>query len=369
MKYGGAFPSQYLRKLTQNGFITGSTEENIRPASLDPSITVEGFRVHGAFLPYYDETVFQAIKRVGGIPLRGEKPLLERACCYVVLLREKINHFTEQTYGYGNPKSSSGRIDLHVRMLANSVSRYDVIPVGYSGELWLLLVPKTFPVVISEGLTLNQIRLFDQDTRLDERRLEMDFESNGGLLYSPEGEMVKYKGQVHSDKDGSILLSLGLNYEIPGFEAVENGEPLDLSLKNHYDPRYFFRPVSIFDHSIALKANTFYILSTKEYVRVPDHLACEMRPMDERSGDLRSHYAGYIDPGWGMGKDCTGMGRPLTLEVRSFDNGLIIRDGQPIAKVRFEKMVQRPEQHYDQMNPTYGQQFGPKLGKYFKEWK
>ena len=104
-------------------------------------------------------------------------------------------------------------------------------------------------------------------------------------------------------------------------------------------------------------------------MRVSESLACEMRPMDERSGDLRSHYAGFVDPGWGVGSDNDGRGRPLTLEVRSFDNGLIICDGQPISKIRLEKMLETPKKHYDQMNPTYGQQSGPKLGKYFKKDK
>jgi dCTP deaminase len=373
MEYGGALPSQFITDLIDQGFILGAQHENVRPGSLDLQITGEVYRVCGAFLPSCNETVFEAIQRAEGIKLAGENILLERGCCYALRLSEEIVSLPRNVYAYCNPKSSSGRVDIHVRLLADRVSRYDVVPKEYSGPLWILLVPKTFPVIVSPGLTLNQLRFFNQDTRLDELRLEINFSANGGMLFTPEGEMISYKDLKHSDRDGSILLSLGLNFDVPGFEAIEKGHPIDLSLKNHYDPRMFFREISFSgggtsQKSISLKSGTFYILSTREHVRVSNSLACEMRPMDERSGDLRSHYAGFIDPGWGMGANGLGLGRPLTLEVRSFDSGIIICHGQPIAKIRYERMVELPREQYDQMSPTYGAQNGPKLGKYFTNW-
>jgi len=165
-----------------------------------------------------------------------------------------------------------------------------------------------------------------------------------------------------------VILTLGLDYPIPGFEAVSTGEVIDLSLLKQYDPHDFFRPISVSHGALNLAPNTFYILSTKEYVRVPKKFACEMAPMDERSGELRSHYAGFIDPGWGIGKDGKDKGRPLTLEVRSFDNGLIIRNHQPIAKVRYERMIESPSKHYGEMQSNYDEQIGPKLSKHFKSW-
>jgi len=86
--------------------------------------------------------------------------------------------------------------------------------------------------------------------------------------------------------------------------------------------------------------------------------------MDERSGELRTHYAGYIDPGWGWGKNGEGMGRPLTLEVRPFED-VVIRDRQPIAKIRLERMMDVPDISYDQRG-TYVIQDGPKLSKHFR---
>jgi dCTP deaminase len=369
MKYGGVYPSQLLRELVVQERIEGVREENIRPSSFDPTLTGEGYYVPGVFLPGPEETVRQALSRVGAKPL-GDHPILQPGATYVFLLETKINQLLQGMYGYCNPKSSSGRIDLHVRLLADGVSRYDYIPEGYKGLLWLMMVPRTFPVIPSPGITLNQIRLCNQDTRFDESRLQLYFHSNEGMIFDHQGKMMRYEDIVHSDRDGSILLTLGLtNFTHPGFEAITNGLPIDLTQKNHYEPKDFFREVEVRNCSMIFRKGVFYILSTKEFVRIASKFAFEMRPMDDRAGEMRNHYAGFGDSGWGCGPDNLGVGRPLTLEVRSFEDTLIMRDGHPISKIRPERMIEEPEKHYDQMNPTYGLQDGPKLGKYFREWK
>ncbi|HVS80073.1 MAG TPA: 2'-deoxycytidine 5'-triphosphate deaminase [Candidatus Paceibacterota bacterium] len=367
MEYKGALPSQLIQKLLSGGFIEGAIMENVRPASIDLTVENEGYRVDGAFLPSNEERVEMALKRAGAIP-HACGATLEKGCCYVFRLKESIVELPTGVYGYSNPKSSSGRLDIHVRLLADRVAGYDSIPNGYSGPLWMMISPKKFSVILREGITLLQLRFFNQDTRFDELRLRLNFEADGGFLMNGEGQMIRYKDQAYSHHDGSIVLTLGLCYEMPGFEAIETGVPIDLSLVNHYDPEEFFRPITVKRNSIALAVNAFYILSTREYVRVPRNLSCEMVPMDARNGELRSHYAGFIDPGWGIGIDGSGKGRPLTLEVRSFDSSLIIQNGQPIADIRFERMIEEPHAHYDQMSPHYGDQNGPKLGKHFKPW-
>ncbi|MCD5381381.1 MAG: 2'-deoxycytidine 5'-triphosphate deaminase, partial [Candidatus Pacebacteria bacterium] len=126
----------------------------------------------------------------------------------------------------------------------------------------------------------------------------------------------------------------------------------------------FFKKICIEDGALRLERDKFYILSAAERVRIPADLASEMVPMDERSGDFRSHYAGFLDPGWGCGAEGEGEGRPFTLEVRPFED-LVVRSGQPIAKIRFEKMIETPDFHYDTKQSNYLVQSGPKLSKHF----
>ncbi len=365
MSKKGALPSQLIHELLSQQFILGARAENVRPASLDLTLSDEVYRVDGAFLPSAEETVPQALSRVGAVKMKGEKKLLQRGSCYVVKLAEEIAQLPQGVYAYCNPKSSSGRVDVHVRLLVNCLSRYDMVVKNYMGPLWLLVIPKTFSVEVVAGLSLNQMRFFNEDTRLSELELELGFEKDGGLLFRPTGRPLCYGNLKHTDHDGSILLTLGLGFREPGFQALETEEPIDLSRVNYHDPRQFFGAIEVKKESLTLHSGAFYILSTAECPRVPPSFACEMRPMDERSGDLRSHYAGFIDPGWGF----SSMGRFLTLEVRSFDTGIIVAHGQPIAKIRYERMVEPPEQHYDEMNPTYGTQAGPQLAKYFSDWK
>jgi dCTP deaminase len=108
-----------------------------------------------------------------------------------------------------------------------------------------------------------------------------------------------------------------------------------------------------------------FILSTREWVRVPPFLACEMRPFDERLANFRAHGAGFIDPGWGYGPQGDGPGRPLTLEVEPYEDDIIIQRGEAIAKIRFEWVAGQPDNHYDAGKPSYGGQQTAKLANQF----
>jgi len=110
---------------------------------------------------------------------------------------------------------------------------------------------------------------------------------------------------------------------------------LDLAAVGKHDPAEFFREVIQAKDNLRIRPGDFLILFDKEFVRVPPELACEMRTMDDRSGEFRAHFAGFIDPGWGWGLGGEGLGRPLTLEVKAHEQ-LMISSGQPIAKIGFD---------------------------------
>ena len=365
MKKLGALPDRMLHQMLEAGFIKGSSPNHVGPASLDLCVSNEMYRVNGMFQPRIGENIRSLIDRLDTRRHKLGMPF-ERDVVYLVRLNETLK-LLSGVYGYCNPKSSTGRHDVHIRVLADGVPRYDAVtPAGFEGELWAVIIARSYPVIISSGEPLSQLRLFNADTRLSEEEIEIAFTQHR-LLHTLSGENISYDDVKIRDNDGSIILTLDLKRDIVGYKCSGEQRILDFSRgKNTHDSENFFEPIKVSGDCVRLRRGEFYILSTVEAVRVPPELACEVVPMDERSGEFRSHYAGFIDPGWGYGKDGDGKGRPLTLEVRPFED-LVMFDKHPIAKIKFERMSEVPDKHYDSKAVSnYCQQDGPKLAKHFK---
>ncbi|RJQ30748.1 2'-deoxycytidine 5'-triphosphate deaminase [Candidatus Parcubacteria bacterium] len=361
----GALSSRMIREYAEKGFIQNINPENIRPSSLDLSISDEIYRVQGIFQPRPGEKIVDLLKSVEHAKHDLSYPL-EKDVMYLAKLEESLA-LPKNIYAYCNPKSSTGRTDTHVRVLTDGISRYDAVPQsGYEGSLWAAITPKSFPIKISGGETLSQIRFFNWDTRFSEDDLEKSVKKDKLLWDIFDDRPLDYDELKISDRDGSIILTLDLKSKIVGYKCSGSNKILDFSKIKHYSPEDFFEPIVKRNDHLYLNKGEFYILSTREALRVPPSLSCEMIPMDERSGEFRSHYAGFIDPGWGWGAKGEGRGRTITLELRPFED-LVVRDKQPIGKIRFERMIEIPDMVYDKIGMSnYTSQNGPKLSKHFK---
>ncbi len=360
----GALPAQEISKLVTAGNIMGTKLKNIRQSSLDLSLSSEIYEVEGVFQLKPSEKVRDIFSHIKHKKHSIKNPLMVGKV-YLARLKETFK-LPKNIYAYCNPKSTTGRLDVHVRLLADNISRYDSIPnKGWSGELWVSIVPKTFNIKVSEDLSLNQLRFFTADTRLSDGDLAEATEKYS-LLWRLSGVKYSYKEFCIVDNDNSIILTLDLSSKIVGYRAKKTKKVIDLNLIKHYDLKEFFEPIKIpTGKFMRLEKDKFYILSTAEAVRIPPTLAGEMTPVDERSGEFRSHYAGFLDPGWGWGANGEGKGRPYTLEVRPFED-LIVRNRQPFAKIKFEKLTEVSDSSYDAMDSNYKVQAGPRLAKQFK---
>jgi len=362
----GALPLQLIQALIERGVIRGADSENVNPASLDLAISEEMYRVPGIIQPRSGERIRDLIERIGGT--RHDRTYqLEVGASYIARLNESIA-LPKSLHGFCNPKSTTGRHDVHVRVLQDGTARYDTLkPSEEIRELWVAITPRSYPVIIEPGESLTQVRLFSGDTRLSEAGLRKMM-ADRRLLWRSEadgGGPIPYNALQISDEDGSLILSLDLASDIVGYECVNPAQPLAFARRD-YDPRDFYRPLTPHRGYLHLMPGRFYILSTKEFVRVPPELACEMRPMDDRSGEFRAHYAGFIDPGWGWGAHGEGSGWPLTLEVRPYEP-IIVGEGQPFAKIVFEHMMLVPNVLYETKKRShYSGQIGPRLAKQFK---
>ncbi|MEK7085351.1 MAG: 2'-deoxycytidine 5'-triphosphate deaminase, partial [Patescibacteria group bacterium] len=255
-------------------------------------------------------------------------------------------------YAYCNPKSSTGRNDMHVRVMANGASRFDTLPPGYTGDLWVTITPNSFSIQMPAGETLSQIRFFTEDTRLSELELQIAMERDK-LLWDKMGNPIAYHRIITSDRDGSIMLTADVAEEFVGWESTPGALVLDLSKKWAHKPEEFFKQLHKVNGRVHLQQGHFYILRSREYLRVPPYLACEIASMDERAGEFRSHYAGFFDPGWGWGVSGEGKGRPAVFEIRPLFQDVMLRDGQPVAKFRFEHLTRVPEKLYDEMGTSH----------------
>ncbi len=364
MRKMGALPYQMLADMVQSGQISGlPSSKNIQPASIDVTLSHECYTVSGAFLPKPHESVRTLMTMWDARIHDIAQPLLCNTT-YLFRLNERFD-LPQSVYGYANPKSTTGRHDVHVRIIADGVSRYDsVTPAGFSGELWAFVTPRSYAVKVFDGLPVSQVRLFNRDTRFTETEMEILYGKHQ-FLYSRDGVAIPYNKIPVSDRDGTLILSIDLEDELIGYMAIDMNVPFDFASRpGTVDPNLYFRPIRTSSKQFILQKDRFYILSTKERIVVPPEFACEVVDMDSRSGDFRTHYAGFFDPGWGYGTEGSECGRQATLEVRPYEH-LCLTDGQPIARFRYERMIEAPEVHYDLGAPNYREQVGPKLAKHF----
>lgn len=361
MSRTGVLPKQLLRELCESGYITGVGEQYLNPASIDLPLSKEAYRLESIFLPQNGEKVRDLLSLVGATPHDLRNPC-EVGVPYLIRV-EGTWKLPSVVYGYVNPKSSTGRIGFFCRTVADGVDMYEaLVGPGWSGELWMLVRPDYFPVLVRPGLALSQLRLFDGKSFLDELRIELAI-VNFGLLFKKDCEKLSpQEERRHAD---SFLLTLHVGEEM-GWECHGTRKILDMSKVGFYDPLDFFKPIRVTNGTYILRKGGFYILTTRERVMVPPHLSAELRAIDPRLGEFRSHAAGYIDPGWGFGEKGEVCGRPITLEVIPQED-MLVRDGQTVARIRYEHMKEISETLYDAAASNYTDQLAARLSKHFKK--
>ncbi len=362
----GALPSQMILDMMAAGYLTGAREQAVRPASLDLHISSEVYRMRGTFLPRAGESIQEIVKNGMLYAVDISHTPLELNGIYLIRMEESLR-LPDAIYGHTNSRSTSGRINLQTRLLVNSTSQFDHVPRGYSGPLWLEVIPKSFPVKLSPGQRLNQLRLFTGDSRLSALEHEFVYDRYH-LLYDKEGrEVEKFPFMFEG---GGLTLSIDLSEEIVGYTcAPSSSKVLDFSADGTLDPMDFFDPLPRpKDGQLTLRRGNFYIMHSKEWLRVPPMLASEMMPYDPSKGEFRAHYAGFADPGWGWGADGSVKGATAVLEVFTHDNDFVLRDGQPICKMVYEKLVDTPDRLYGgrASQSHYHMQCGPRLSSHFR---
>jgi dCTP deaminase len=359
----GILPDGMIALLAEAGGINSAAPfaaDQIQPASLDLRLGAIAYRVRASFLPGPGTAV---ARRIAELKLHEfaltDGAVLETSCVYIVPLAERLS-LPMDIAAATNPKSSTGRLDVFTRVIADETRGFDHVAPGYHGPLYAEISPKTFPVLVREGSRLSQIRFRRGTAALDGEALR--------ALHLRErlvdrADAVMGEGiAVSVDLSGGAIRS---GEGIVGYRAKRHTAVIDVERRAAYDVADFWEPIAArADKSLILDPDEFYILASTEAVQVPPDYAAEMVPFDPLVGEFRVHYAGFFDPGFGYA-GAGGLGARAVLEVRSREVPFILEHGQVVGRLVYEKMLARPERLYGSGIGSNYQAQGLKLSKHF----
>jgi dCTP deaminase len=345
----GVLPSQGLAQAVAEGWVSSGDyrirSESIQPASIDLRLADHAWALRCSFLPTAGARVMDRVNDLAldKLDLR-DGATLERDRPYLIPLVEELA-LPDHVRAKANPKSSTGRLDVFTRVITDGNHRFDEIPAGYRGRLYLEVVPRSFAVRVQPLLSLNQLRLAAGDPRVSDSELT-GVHREFPLLYMdkhalPAGDLAIADGLFLS-----VDLS-GPHNRVVGYRAKKNSNRLDMAELAHYKWRDYWEPVyPEAGGRIVLDPEVFYLLLSAEGVCVPPQYAAEMMAYDPTAGELRTHYAGFFDPGFGYDAQGHKFGSRAALEVRARDVPFMVEHRQPICKLAFELMLEAPDKLY-----------------------
>jgi len=324
----------------------------IQPSSIDLSLSNECYEIRTSFLSP-NTKVRDKLRKfyTKKINLQTSK-ILKKNKTYIVRLNEKLK-LNKSIKGHCNPKSSTGRMNIFCRTILDYCDEYEKIPSNYNGEMFLEITTRSFDIKLSKGDKLNQMRLTKQSNNyLNDEKLKK-INKIKPLIFSNKKNLI--------DNGLKVSVDLSNDKKICAYVAKKVSSHINFSKINYYDIKKFWKPLKPSKKTLIIEKNKFYILKSKEKIRIPNNLAGEMIPYDTGIGDFRVHYAGFFDPGFG-----DPMGSFAVLEVKTNELSFMIEDGQTIARIKYEKLNKKTSVVYgSNINSNYQNQ-KLALSKHFK---
>jgi dCTP deaminase len=358
----GILPSQALQHLVKATreivAVEPIREDQFQPASLDLRLGPVAYRVRASFLPGKNATVKQRLEDLAmhEMDISGGG-VLERGCVYIVPLLEGLS-LRSRMSALGNPKSSTGRLDIFTRLITDYGTEFDRVREQYKGPLYAEVSPRTFSILVRKGSRLSQIRIRrGNPPSTDEamRRLQQEVELVGSIDRDEIRNGVPVSVDVKGGSSGLI-----------GYRAKNHAGLIDVDKVRHYDVQEYWEPVyAPWRGGLVLDPDDFYILASEKPVKVPPTHAAEMIAYDTLVGEFRVHYAGFFDPGFGH-PAAGGEGARAVLEVRSYELPFVIEHGQVVGRLTYERLTAQPTRLYGSNASSSYQGQGIALSKHFK---
>lgn len=366
----GVLPRQDIAEMVKQRMVTSEftiEDHQFQPASLDLRLGEVAHRVQCSFLPggeaveeKLDRYLIHSLNLVDGA-------VLEPFTVYVIPLAEHLN-LPEGLRAKANPRSTTGRLDVFTRVISDRSDRFDEIKDGYKGPLYLEVLSRSFPILVRRKMSLCQLRFVRGESRCSDSDVADLYRSEDSLLF--QGATPVSFAEIVLREGLYLGVDLaGINgTDWVGYKARNNRRLIDLSKSNHYNLLDFWEPV--FRDSkgqLILEKGEFYLLTSKEKVRIPPQYAAEMVAYEETSGELRTHYAGFFDPGFGYGREGEIKGTVAVMEIRALDAPFMVEDGQRFCKLQLERMAGIPDKVYGSKEMGSSYQFqGLMPSKHFR---
>lgn len=335
-------------------------DDQFQPASIDLRLSGVAYRVRASFLPGKGATVRQKLDELAMHEMDiTHGGVLERGCVYIVPLLEHLA-LRRRTSARGNPKSSTGRLDIFTRLITDYGTEFDSVREHYKGPLYAEVSPRTFSVLVRKGSRLSQLRIRRGNppaTDAGMRRLLVEHQVVDSITEEDILAGVPVTVDVRGEKTGGLI----------GYRAKNHAGLIDVDRVRGYEIQDFWEPVFAPRRGgLVLDPADFYILASREAVRVPPSYAAEMIAYDTLVGEFRVHYAGFFDPGFGHAA-ANGEGSRAVLEVRSYEVPFVIDHGQIVGRLTYERLTELPNKLYGTALKSNYQGQGIALSKHFIE--
>lgn len=366
----GILPSQEIRELISAGGVKlarPAAGDQVQPASIDLRLGNTAWRVRASFLPGEGTSVADKVRSLSlhHFDFGPEGKVLEVGCVYLIPLLESLA-LPADVSAIANPKSSTGRLDVFTRVIADGVTAFDKIPAGFRGQLWLEVCPQSFPIIVREGTRLSQLRFRRGEPGDDDTALRA-LHSAEKLVSTDAGADIANGIGLSVDLSGGMLAAGACGgSDVIGYRAKRHSGVVDVDKPGSCEILDYWEPIQgRGTKRLILDPDQFYILASKEAVHVPPTHAAEMMPFNPLVGEFRVHYAGFMDPGFGHAA-AGGTGSRIVLEVRSHKVPFILEHGQIIGRLMYERLTSVPELLYGRDLGSNYQAQGLKLSKHFK---
>ena len=176
----GIFSSQEIHELIQNQKIRSFTAieaGQVQPASIDLRLGNIAYRVQASFLPSRASRVKEKINDLKLAEIDLTKPtLMERGAVFVIPVVEQLA-LPYDIGGVANPKSTTGRLDIFTRLVTEGGPdfeahelQFEQVPKGYKGELYVQVVSRTFPIILSAGYEAESVALRAREAARGQRQ-------------------------------------------------------------------------------------------------------------------------------------------------------------------------------------------------------